>query len=134
MHRYWLATCFCALAISATAAQDVHQAVHVTYVRDNVAASDSAPDAIPGAIKDAIRNETTGAVVAPTLAGNNLPATMTVSTAALLELHRMRKNAVDLCLQLPARYRTRLPECAEIFKHEIRLQSLAAANPRKDTP
>ena len=56
---------------------------------------------------------------------SKLPATLTVSTAALLELHAMRKSAVDLCLQLPTKYRTRLPECAEIFKHEIRLQGLA---------
>ena len=56
---------------------------------------------------------------------SNLPPTLTVSTAALLELHAMRKSAVDLCIQLPTKYRTRLPECAEIFKHEIRLQGLA---------
>lgn len=61
----------------------------------------------------------------PHSAVSNLPATLTVSTAALLELHAMRKSAVDLCIQLPAKYRTRLPECAEIFKHEIRLQGLA---------
>jgi hypothetical protein len=56
---------------------------------------------------------------------SKLPSTLTVSTAALLELHGMRKSAVDLCLQLPTKYRTRLPECAEIFKHEIRLEGLA---------
>jgi hypothetical protein len=37
----------------------------------------------------------------------------------------MRESAVDLCLQLPAKYRTQLPQCAEIFKHEIRLKALA---------
>jgi hypothetical protein len=64
-------------------------------------------------------------VVDPNAIASKLPATLTVSTAALLELHEMRKSAVDLCIQLPTKYRTRLPECAEIFKHEIRLQGLA---------
>lgn len=64
-------------------------------------------------------------VAEPNSIASKLPATLTVSTAALLELHEMRKSAVDLCLQLPTKYRTRLPECAEIFKHEIRLQGLA---------
>jgi len=53
------------------------------------------------------------------------PTTLTVRTAALLELHAMRQNAVDLCLQLPAKYRTQLPQCADIFKREIRLEQLA---------
>jgi hypothetical protein len=53
------------------------------------------------------------------------PATFTVRASALLELHEMRESAVDLCLQLPAKYRTQLPQCAEIFKHEIRLKALA---------
>ena len=53
------------------------------------------------------------------------PATFTVKASALLELHEMRQSAVDLCLQLPAKYRTQLPQCAEIFKHEIRLKALA---------
>jgi hypothetical protein len=53
------------------------------------------------------------------------PATMVVRTEALLELHSMRENAVDLCIHLPTKYRTRSPECADIFKHEIRLQALA---------
>jgi len=56
---------------------------------------------------------------------NGFPATLTVRTAALLELHAMRKSAVGLCVQLPTKYRTRLPQCADIFKHEIRLQALA---------
>jgi len=42
----------------------------------------------------------------------------------------MRQNAVDLCLQLPTKYRTRLPECADIFKHEIRLKALAKERPQ----
>lgn len=53
------------------------------------------------------------------------PTTLTVRTAALLELHAMRQNAVDLCLQLPAKYRTELPQCADIMKGEIRLEQLA---------
>ena len=57
------------------------------------------------------------------------PATLTVRTAALLELHEMRQSAVDLCLQLPSKYRTQLPQCADIFKHEIRLNTLAKERP-----
>jgi hypothetical protein len=53
------------------------------------------------------------------------PVTLTVKASALLELHEMRENAVNLCLELPAKYRTQLPECADIFKHEIRLKALA---------
>ena len=73
----------------------------------------------------AIEQKVTEVSADPHSAVSNLPPTLTVSTAALLELHAMRKSAVDLCIQLPAKYRTRLPECAEIFKHEIRLQGLA---------
>ena len=61
-----------------------------------------------------------------------MPSTLTVRTAALLELHAMRQNAVDLCLQLPTKYRTRLPQCADIFKHEIRLKALAKEQQEKD--
>jgi hypothetical protein len=57
------------------------------------------------------------------------PATLTVRASALLELHEMRQSAVDLCLQLPAKYRTQLPQCADIFKHEIRLKALAQKRP-----
>jgi hypothetical protein len=64
-------------------------------------------------------------VVADPYRVNNLPTTMTVKTAALLELHAMRQSAVDLCLQLPTRYQTHLPQCANIFEHEIRLQAFA---------
>ena len=53
------------------------------------------------------------------------PSTLTVKASALLELHEMRQSAVNLCLELPAKYRTQLPECADIFKHEIRLKALA---------
>lgn len=58
------------------------------------------------------------------------PATLTVKAAALLELHEMRESAVDLCLELPAKYRTQLPQCADIFKHEIRLKALAKQQQR----
>jgi hypothetical protein len=56
---------------------------------------------------------------------DKLPTTITVRTEVLLELHSMWNNAVNLCLKIPTKYRTRLPECADIFSHEIRLQALA---------
>ena len=59
---------------------------------------------------------------------NNLPPTITVKTTTLQELHAMRQSAVDLCIQLPTKYRTHLPQCAEIFKHEIRLETFAKEN------
>jgi hypothetical protein len=72
-----------------------------------------------------VKKEVTEAAANPPLADNNLPPTLTVRTAALLELHAMRKNAVSICLQLPSKYRKHLPQCADIFKHEIRLEALA---------
>jgi hypothetical protein len=57
----------------------------------------------------------------------DLPGALTVRTDALLELYRMRKTAVTLCLNLPKKYRNGMPECAQIFKDEIRLQRLAKA-------
>ena len=84
----------------------------------------SGPDSASGVIKKAV----TEIGVVPNSAERNLPPTITVKTAALLELHAMRKSAVELCIQLPTKYRTRLPQCAEIFKHEIRLQGLARAH------
>jgi len=72
-----------------------------------------------------IKEEVPKVVADPYLSDNKLPPTLTVRTAALLELHAMRQSAVDLCLQLPTKYRTHLPQCAEIFKHEIRLETLA---------
>jgi hypothetical protein len=39
------------------------------------------------------------------------------------------RGHVDLCIQLPTKYRTHLPECAEIFKDEIRLERLAKDHP-----
>jgi len=76
-----------------------------------------------------IKKEVTKVVTDPSSIVSKLPATLTVRTAALLELHDMRKSAVDLCIQLPTKYRTHLPECAEIFKDEIRLERLANDHP-----
>ena len=64
-------------------------------------------------------------VTEPAPAETAPPVTLTVKASALLELHEMREKAVNLCLELPAKYRTQLPECADIFKHEIRLKELA---------
>lgn len=87
---------------------------YVAYVRDNGASPNSASAVIK-------KQEASGV---PFSVGE-LPAVMTVSTATLLELHGMRNSAVSLCLQLPTKYRTHLPQCAEIFEHEIRLAALA---------
>jgi hypothetical protein len=72
-----------------------------------------------------IKKEVTKGGTNPDSAYNNLLPTVAVRTGALLELHAMRQSAVALCIQLPTKYRTHLPECADIFKHEIRLQALA---------
>lgn len=88
-------------------------APHRVAIHEEVSGENSTSDVIKQNVAD------------PNSIVSKLPATLTVSTAALLELHEMRKSAVDLCIQLPTKYRTRLPECAEIFKHEIRLQGLA---------
>ncbi|MGZ7073996.1 MAG: hypothetical protein ACXVKL_16265 [Candidatus Angelobacter sp.] len=87
---------------------------------------DAAHDKIKGAdfTSDGIKEHTVKVVAGPSSASNNLPATLTVKTSALLELHGMRQSAVSLCLELPAKYRTRLRECADIFRHEIRLKAL----------
>ena len=89
---------------------------------NDVAAHDKGPGAelTPGGSIDAVIP-----VADPSAVRKSLPATLTVRTAALLELHGMRQSAVDLCLQLPTKYRTKLPQCAEIFRHEIRLKALA---------
>ena len=96
-------------------------AVHDVAVHDNVTDQDSAPTVI--------KKEGTKVVTDPSLIVSKVPATLTVTTAALLELHAIRKSAVDLCIQLPTKYRTHLPECAEIFKDEIRLERLAKDHP-----
>jgi hypothetical protein len=111
MKRCLIALCFSALAMSWALAQDLN------YVYDNVTDQDSKSDVIPKEVTEVVADSQSLA--------NQPPPTMTVRTAALLELHAMRKNAVDLCLELPIKYRTRLPECADIFRHEIRLQALA---------
>jgi hypothetical protein len=92
-------------------------AIEVPDVHDNVADQDSASVVITA--------EGTEVVPDPLSPNNKLPTTLMVRTAVLLELHGMRKSAVDLCLQLPAKYRTHLPQCADIFKREIRLQTFA---------
>ena len=114
MKHCLIAMCFCAIAVNWALAQHLDFAA---YVHDNVTSQDSG--------SDVIAKKGSEAVLDPQSLPNRLPATMTVRTAALLELHAMRKSAVNLCLQLPTKYRTRLPECADIFKHEIRLQTLA---------
>lgn len=92
-------------------------AVSTAAVHDNVAGQNLRPSMTTKEVT------TVGADLSST--DHKLPATLTVRTAALLELHAMRQSAVSLCLQLPTRYRTRLPQCAEIFKHEIRLAEIA---------
>jgi hypothetical protein len=72
-----------------------------------------------------MRKKVTSAVANPPSAVTQLPPALTVNTAVLLELHALRLSAVSLCLQLPVKYRMRLPQCAEIFEHEIRLAALA---------
>jgi hypothetical protein len=145
MKYCWIVTCFSFLAVSAAFAQQETTAqlplkpvgenptqtvsmkfiegqanpggpVQLAYIPDNVTALDS----VSGVI-----NKEVIEVVADPYSANKLQTTMTVRTAALLELHRMRKNAVDLCLQLPKKYRTHMPQCAAIFQHEIQLQTLA---------
>jgi hypothetical protein len=96
-------------------------AVHDVSFHDNVTDQDST--------SIVVKKEVTKVVTDPSSIVSKLPATLTVRTAALLELHAMRKSAVDLCIQLPTKYRTHLPECAEIFTDEIRLERLAKDHP-----
>jgi len=93
------------------------EAFYYVVVHDSVSGDISMSDALSEKTSEVIANSDP--------AQSKLPPTLTVSTAALLDLHAMRKSAVDLCLQLPAKYRTHLSECAEIFKREIRLERLA---------
>jgi hypothetical protein len=90
---------------------------YAAEVHDSVAGQDSA--------SVVMKKERTEVVADPFSPNKMPPTTMTIRTADLIELHAMRKSAVDLCLQLPAKYRTRLPQCADIFQHEIRLQAFA---------
>jgi hypothetical protein len=93
---------------------------YVAAVHDNIRSQDLASSTIKEQMPVAAANSHS--------VKNNLPPTLTVKTNTLLELHAMRQNAVDLCIQLPTKYRTRLPQCAEIFKHEIRLETFAKEN------
>ena len=149
MTKCWIAMCFSAFTVSAALAQQVKAVAilpppidvrpgletvkvlqarlngvpsvnDVADVHDNVTVEDSTAVGI--------KKEITQVTVNPDSINTTVPAVLTVRTAALLELHEMRQNAVNLCLQLPSKYRTRLPECAEIFKHEIRLEALAKEN------
>lgn len=87
---------------------------------DSVTGHDSA--------SDAIQIEVTEVGAEPPSADNKPPTTLTVKAETLLELHEMRESAVGLCLQLPTKYRSRLPQCVDIFKHEIRLEEFAKHN------
>jgi hypothetical protein len=98
-----------------------------SYAVHDVALHENGTDQNP--TSTVIKKEVIKVVTDPSSIVSKLPATLTVRTDALLELHAMRKSAVDLCLQLPTKYRTRLPECAEIFKDEIRLERLAKDHP-----
>jgi hypothetical protein len=118
MKHCFMAMCFSVLTVSMALAQNgVGPVNYVAYVHDDATRQDSTSG---GLTKEAIE-----AVASPPAAHKNMPPTLTVRTSALLELHEMRESAVNLCLQLPAKYRTRLPQCADIFKHEIRLEALA---------
>ena len=118
MKHCFMAMCFFALSASAALAQNgVGPVNYLAYVHDDA----TRPDSNSGGMT----KEVTEAVAHPPAADKNMPPTLTVGTSALLELHGMRQSAVNLCLQLPAKYRTRLPQCADIFKHEIRLEALA---------
>jgi hypothetical protein len=99
----------------------------LSYAVHDVAVHDDGTDQDP--TSTVIKKEITKVVTDPSSIVSKLPATLTVRTAALLELHAMRESAVDLCIQLPTKYRTHLPECAEIFKDEIRLERLAKDHP-----
>jgi hypothetical protein len=125
-----MAICFFTLTVSLALAQQATTerpssqtagpADPVAYLSDNLTSLSSAPGVI--------EKQTVEVVKAP-FSPSDPPATMTVRTEALLQLHAMRKSAVDLCLQLPRKYRTRLPQCAAIFQDEIRLQELAKDKP-----
>lgn len=132
-----MAMCLSALTVSAALAQQKNAVplpangaadgfslqVTMNFTPDHLNVVDNATRQDP--TSGGIKKEVTAVSVDPRSADKNLPPTLTVRTAALLELHAMRQSAVSLCLQLPAKYRTHLPECADIFKNEIRLERLA---------
>jgi hypothetical protein len=118
MKHCFMAMCFSVLTVSTALAQNgAGPANYLAYVHDDATPQDST--------SGGMRKEVIEAAVRPPAADKNMPPTLTVRTSALLELHAMRQSAVNLCLQLPAKYRTRMPQCADIFKHEIRLEALA---------
>jgi hypothetical protein len=118
MKHCFMAMCFSVLTVSAALAQNsVDPVNYLAYVHDDATRQDFTSS---GMTKEVIE-----VVASPPAADKNTPPTLTVRTSALLELHEMRESAVNLCLQLPSKYRTRLPQCADIFKHEIRLEALA---------
>jgi hypothetical protein len=118
MKHCFMAMCFSALTVSTALAQNgVGPVNYVASVHDDAPRQDSK--------SGGMTKEVTEAFAHPAAADKHLPLTLNVRTSALLELHEMRQSAVNLCLQLPAKYRTRLPQCADIFKHEIRLEALA---------
>ena len=92
-------------------------AKYVAYVHDEGSSHDSASSVKPRELIDVVAD--------PSSVNHERDLTINVSTVALLELQAMRESAVDLCMQLPDKYRRRLPECADIFTHEIRLQAIA---------
>jgi hypothetical protein len=106
-----------ALSFTPTDLDGVDRVNYVAYVHNDATRQNST--------LGGIREEVTEAVAHRPSSVQQLPPTLTVNTAALLELHSLRQSAVSLCLQLPAKYRTRLPQCAEIFEHEIRLTALS---------
>jgi len=151
-----VATCFCILAVSSALAQQIeatpvppkitsevsanklkskivdpgnnsviypapiYPAAYATYLSDSVTEQRQASGLTESVVAEIVPD--------PYSVVDKLPPTITVRTEVLLELHSMRNSAVDLCLQIPKKYRTRLPECADIFSHEIRLQELARKN------
>jgi hypothetical protein len=135
-----LTICFCAMAVGSVLAQDRENATVATIAHGKGPPSEGSvnstkliPVSYAAHRSDDFSSQVSNSAVdqqevtetVPDSVSDKLPTTMTVSTATLLELHFMRKSAVDLCIQLPTKYRTRLPECSDIFKHEIRLEALA---------
>ena len=122
MKRLLVALCFstlvCAVCWGQTDATSLDSNREAT-----VYVADAAKPAEGGVAANPVRSESPRLTVSLTPTASSLPPTLTVSTAALLELHGIRKSAVDLCLDLPAKYRTRKP-CADIFTHEVRLNNL----------
>lgn len=130
MKQSFVAICLSALTLSATLAQR-NRPVPLPHDADSPGlehAIRQTPSNRSVVDRDATSGGTkrvTDALADPPATIRQLPPTLTVSTTALLELHALRQSAVTLCLQLPTKYRTQLPQCADIFEHEIRLSALA---------